>query len=180
MLGVLLAGGVFVATRDSEEPQSVAPSPRDAEAALAGAPPPLAALHRQANELLDGDLPAFKERLAALRGYPVVVNKWASWCAPCRAEFPFFQSQAIKRGKEIAFLGVDAEDPEDDAREFLSEFPLSFPSYKDPRLRISLDMKAPYNPTTVFYDSKGEVAYIHQGSYASEEKLVEDIERYAQ
>ena len=49
----------------------------------------------------------------------MVVNKWASWCGPCRAEFPFFQSQSVKRGKRIAFLGVDGNDNDADAAEFL-------------------------------------------------------------
>ena len=43
---------------------------------------------------------AFRKRLASLKGYPVVVNKWASWCAPCRTEFPIFQRQAVDAGQE--------------------------------------------------------------------------------
>src|SRR5215211_5488514 len=75
---------------------------------LAGAPGPLAALHDQANALLPGGTSAFDARLRELRGHPVVINKWASWCGPCRAEFPIFQQLATARGKEIAFVGVDA------------------------------------------------------------------------
>src|SRR4051812_40738114 len=105
----------------SEKPRSAAPRPAAAKQALAGSPAPLAELHRQANQLLGGGKSAFTARLAALRGYPVVVNKWASWCAPCRSEFPFFQRQALKRGKEIAFLGVDSNDNDGDARDFLRE-----------------------------------------------------------
>ena len=118
--------------------------------------------------------------MKGLKGYPIVVNKWASWCGPCRAEFPFFQAQAVKRGKDIAFLGVDGNDNDADARRFLEEFPVSFPSYKDPDLKVSARIKAVAAfPSTAFIDSKGELAYVKQGLYSTEEKLAADIERYA-
>jgi len=144
------------------------------------APPKLVKLHDQANQLLDGEVEAFRARLRELRGHPVVVNKWASWCPPCRSEFPFFQKQALERGATIAFLGVDSQDNDSDAREFLAEFPVPYPSYKDPDLKIAAELEgAVAFPTTAFYDSKGQIAFVHQGGYASEEKLAEDIERYA-
>jgi cytochrome c biogenesis protein CcmG/thiol:disulfide interchange protein DsbE len=179
-LALVLAGAILgiAACSSGEEPRSAA-APGDAER-LAGAPAPLAGLHRQGNELLDGGADAFKARLKDLRGYPVVVNKWASWCGPCRFEFPFFQRQSVKHGKRIAFLGVDSDDSDGDAREFLSEYPIPFPSYKDPHLAVATELGAVQaTPATAFYDSKGELAFLHQGGYSSESKLAEDIERYA-
>lgn len=165
----------------SSDPESAAPSEAATREALAGAPPPLAALHEQANQLLDGGPDAFEARLRELRGYPVVVNKWGSWCDPCRREFPYFQSQAIEHGKEIAFLGVDAAyDPEPEARKLLAALPLSYPSYKDPDLKVSAVFSGQaVTPVTAFYDSKGKLAYMKQGEYPSERALAEDIERYA-
>ncbi|HYH57744.1 MAG TPA: TlpA disulfide reductase family protein [Thermoleophilaceae bacterium] len=160
----------------SDDPES---RPADA-AQLKGAPPPIAALHRQGNELLDGGPEAFEQRLRELKGYPVVVNKWASWCPPCRAEFPYFQNQAAKRAKKVAFIGVDSNDNDDDAREFLAEYPVPYPSYKDPSLEVAAVFKGQLAfPTTAFYDSKGELAYVKQGGYRDEADLVADIERYA-
>lgn len=142
-------------------------------------PPALAKLESQAGELLDGGAQAFERRLAELEGHPVVVNKWASWCAPCRAEFPFFRAQAEQRSGEVAFLGVDSSDSDEAAASFLEEFPVPYPSYKDPDLEVAdvFNGVAAF-PTTAFYNADGELVHLKQGGYASEELLAEDIERY--
>jgi cytochrome c biogenesis protein CcmG/thiol:disulfide interchange protein DsbE len=146
---------------------------------LAGAPAPLASLHREASELLPGGPTAFRKRLASLKGYPVVVNKWASWCGPCRTEFPMFQRQATVQGKQVAFIGVNAGDSTGPAERFLSEQPVPFPSYLDPDEDIAKRIKAPANyPITVFFDKTGKLAYVHQGGYRSESDLVDDMQRY--
>jgi cytochrome c biogenesis protein CcmG/thiol:disulfide interchange protein DsbE len=175
-IALTLACIAFVAGCGSDEPRSAA----RAGDRPAGAPPKLAKLNDQANRLLDGGLPAFQARLRELRGYPVVVNMWGSWCPPCRAEFPYLQKQALKHGAEVAFLGINSQDPESAAREFLEEYPVPFPSYKDPDLKLAAEIAgAVAFPITVFYDKRGRKAYVHQGGYATEAKLAEDIERYA-
>ena len=146
---------------------------------LDGAPAALAGLYREPSELLDGGEDGFKKRITALRGHPVVVNAWASWCGPCRFEFPFFQKQAVKRGKRVAFLGVNSQDNQGEAADFLDEYPLPFPSYEDPDGDVTRELRVVGLPATAYYDRKGELAYLHQGGYASEDKLAEDIERYA-
>lgn len=148
--------------------------------ARADLPPQLAKLRSQAEQLLDGGAAAFEARLEELEGHPVVVNKWASWCTPCRAEFPFFASQAEQRAGEVAFIGVDSMDSDADAAAFLDEFPVPYPSYKDPDLEVAeVFHGVAAFPTTAFYDERGELAFVKQGGYASEELLAEDIERYA-
>jgi cytochrome c biogenesis protein CcmG/thiol:disulfide interchange protein DsbE len=155
-------------------------SESEATAPLEGAPTALAKIRSQASQLLDGGTDAFEARLEQLRGTPVVVNKWASWCGPCRLEFPHFQSVAEKRGGEIAFLGVDANDSDDAARTFLEQLPLPYPSYTDPSSEIAELIEAPRNfPSTAFYDRAGELVYTFQGVYSSEEQLASDVARYA-
>ena len=150
-----------------------------AQRELAGAPAPLASLHRQAARLLDGGRPAFRRRMATLKGYPVVVNKWASWCGPCRTEFPIFQSEAVKEGKRVAFVGVNAGDSRDPARRYLRATPLPFPSYVDPSEKIARSIRAPANyPITVFFDRRGRLLYIHQGGYRRQADLAADLRRY--
>ena len=124
--------------------------------ALAGSPPPLAALHNQANELLPGGTDAYEKRIAALRGYPVVVNVWASWCGPCRFEFPTLQQLSARYGKRVAFLGVNSEDSDDAADTFLAEAPVPYPSYTDPDKDIVDSLGAGCGlPDTAFYDRDG-------------------------
>ena len=148
--------------------------------ALAGAPKPLAKLYDQPNRLLPGGTGAFEQRLADLRGYPVVVNKWASWCGPCREEMPWFQRLSARLGKRIAFLGVDSQDSSAAAKEFLREFPLPYPSYSDPGKEIAQAMEATIGfPATAIYDLNGKLAHVQQGQYASQDALAADIERYA-
>jgi thiol-disulfide isomerase/thioredoxin len=164
----------------SDKPKSASASSSQVRQELAGAPAPLAKLHAEDSRLLTGGRDAFKARLAELKGHPVVVNKWASWCGPCRAEFPDFQKASVKYGKRVAFLGVDGNDNRGDAQKFLEQYPVPYPSYEDPSGEIAQVLNATVAfPTTVFYDRRGKVAYLHQGQYLTGAKLDQDIQRYA-
>jgi cytochrome c biogenesis protein CcmG/thiol:disulfide interchange protein DsbE len=154
--------------------------PPDYAKALAGAPGPLAALHEQANDLLPGGADAYGERIKQLRGYPIVVNSWASWCGPCRFEFPFLQQLSARYGKEVAFIGVNSEDSDDAAATFLREEPVPYPSYSDPDKDIYDLLGAGRGfPVTAFYDETGELVYTKQGQYAEHADLEADMRRYA-
>jgi cytochrome c biogenesis protein CcmG/thiol:disulfide interchange protein DsbE len=143
---------------------------------LAGAPAPLAGLHEQSNALLED---GFDERIAELEGHPIVVNKWASWCRPCRAEFPIFQRVATDRGKEVAFLGLNAADKRPAAEGFLSERPLPYPSYEDSDEDIARELDAAkFFPMTIFIDANGETEFVKAGEYTSADELEADIDKY--
>jgi cytochrome c biogenesis protein CcmG, thiol:disulfide interchange protein DsbE len=147
---------------------------------LAGSPAPLAALHAQASELLGGGLPAVRARLASLRGRPLVINKWASWCVPCRAEFGAFQRASVALGRQVAFIGIDSGDSSRAAgAAFLRSFPVSYPSYYDHSGATGMAITdSSFTPVTVFYDRSGG-QYIRQGPYPSQARLEEDVKRYA-
>jgi thiol-disulfide isomerase/thioredoxin len=184
LIGLALVAVVVIGLTQKEgsnaTPKAAGISTAEAREQLAGAPAPLAALHAQANALLPGGIDAFRARLAALRGYPVVVNGWASWCGPCRFEFPFLQRASVDFGKRVAFVGLDAEDNHGDAAGFLKRFPVSYPSYEDPHDRTVQAIKAPNGlPFTLYYSADGELNYVHQGGYASQAQLDSDIRRYA-
>jgi len=146
---------------------------------LAKAPPPLNGLYAQGNELLDGGTSAYDKRIAELHGYPIVVNVWASWCLPCRQEFPVLQKLSARYGKKIAFLGVNSEDSSDAAATFLEEAPVPYPSYSDPGKDIYDEIGGIGFPNTAFYDPSGKLAYVHQGAYRDDAALEEDVRNYA-
>ena len=146
---------------------------------LTGAPGKLAALHARVNELTPGGRPALDAQLRALRGHPVVVNLWASWCGPCRHELPFFQRQAVKRGARIAFLGVNSNDNDTEARKLAARYPMPYPSFVDPRLNVAGGYGAHGLPVTAFYDARGKRVLVHQGGFTSEAQLAAEIDRYA-
>lgn len=178
----MLAAPLVAACGGGGEPAGGPAAPPPAAEAPASGPVPaeLRKLERQANQILDGGPEAFKRRVAELRGHPIVANQWASWCPPCREEFPFFQRLAEKYRGRVAFIGVDSSDSRDEAQTFLEEFPTPYPHYFDPDLEVARVFEGGKAfPTTAFYDAEGELAFTRPGSYATEAQLDADIRRHA-
>jgi cytochrome c biogenesis protein CcmG, thiol:disulfide interchange protein DsbE len=181
LVALLVAGLIELAgSSTSPAPAPVKLTLAQMRASLAGSPQPLAELHAQAGELLSGGPSRLRARLASLRGRALVINKWASWCEPCRAEFAAFQRVSLSQGRQVAFIGIDSGDSSrTDALAFLRSFPVSYPSYYDKSGRLGAAVTySTFTPVTVFYDRRG-AQFIHQGPYLSEAKLEQDVRRYA-
>ena len=182
-LAGLLIVGLIELTRSSTSSSREAPPQltlTQIDAQLKRSPAALGALHAQASEILPGGERALHARLAALRGYPLVINKWASWCVPCQGERAAFQHASVALGRSVAFLGIDSGDTSlADGRAFLRSFPVGYPSYYDQSGQLGTEVSdSSFTPVTVFYDRAGH-QYIHQGPYPSAAKLELDVRRYA-
>ena len=122
------------------------------------------------------DVQEYQRLLTQLRGTPVVVNVWASWCGPCKAEAPLLHDAAARYGQRVQFVGVDILDSLDGARSFIADHAISYPSVFDPpgAIRDSLGMLG--QPVTVFYDANGKVVSTWDGQL-SEQVLEQGIRK---
>lgn len=102
-------------------------------------------------------LDAFEGMLVGLRGEPVVVNIWASWCAPCRAEMPLLERAAVTYDGKVTVLGVDSRDTPGEAAAFLDDVDVTYPNVFDRTgdIRRALDVRG--FPTTYFFDADGRL-----------------------
>lgn len=112
--------------------------------------------------------------LPELRGYPVVLNFWASWCAPCRDEAPRFEASARAHRGRVVFLGVDAQDLTSDARSFARKYGLNYVSVRDGGGAILSHYGVTGFPETYFLDSRGRIV-VHNAGEVSRSEIEEGI-----
>lgn len=101
--------------------------------------------------------------MSTLKGHPVVINFWASWCGPCKMEHPVLEWGSREFGQQASFLGVVFEDTEDNARGFLRQMGASFPQLADPLSSVAVDYGVAGVPETYFIDSEGVIRGKHVG-----------------
>lgn len=94
---------------------------------------------------------------------PAVVNLWATWCAPCRAEIPAFESVHQVRGEEVRFVGINIGEDGDRAAEFLDEVGATYDQFLDSEGFVVTELRTSTMPTTLVLDAGGEVTTRHLG-----------------
>lgn len=106
-------------------------------------------------------LPAFNGppiTLAALRGHPVVINFWASWCIPCRDEAPLIEGMWREFGSRgLIVLGVDTQDLEAPARAFIKQYGITYPNVRDPDGSVGRLFGTTGVPETFFISADGRI-----------------------
>ena len=114
-----------------------------------------------------------KVSLSELRGTPLVLNFWASWCDPCRAEAKVLE-KAYKQQHGALFVGLDAQDAREDARDFISQFGLTFPHVRDPGNDTQRAWGVTGLPETYFIAADGRVVG-HVIGTVDEQQLADGI-----
>lgn len=113
-------------------------------------------------ESFEGELISYQEDLI---GQPILLNFWASWCPPCRAEMPDLVEVAKLYEGEIAFIGINVttQDGLSQGKQFLEEFAVTYPNLIDKDGSVSRRYQVPPIPTTVVIDSDGTIVYRKMG-----------------
>lgn len=110
------------------------------------------------------DLAKFRALLAELRGSPVVVNVWGSWCPPCNVEAPELAEVSEEFQGRVQFVGVDILDARQPARDFILRHDWQYPSVFDPSGAIRDGLGYVGQPITLLYDSDGMLAFEWNGT----------------
>jgi cytochrome c biogenesis protein CcmG, thiol:disulfide interchange protein DsbE len=114
--------------------------------------------------LADGTL-----ALAELRGYPVVVNFWASWCIPCKEEAPELAAASRRYRGRVVFLGIDIQDFTADARKFMADVDASYVSVRDGTSKTYSAYGLTGVPETFYLDRRGRAVFHSIGAVSKEE-----------
>ena len=119
--------------------------------------------------------------LAEARGRVVLLNVWATWCHPCRAEIPVLQALHVRyasRGLELVGVSVDARGEEDTIRQFATDFGMTYPIWLDPDERVQSTFLAIGVPATFLIDREGVLRWRHVGPVrGNDSTLVRELER---
>jgi cytochrome c biogenesis protein CcmG/thiol:disulfide interchange protein DsbE len=110
---------------------------------------------------------AFRRLVASHKGEPLVVNFWATWCDPCKAEMPRLAAAAKSYKGKIAFVGVDVQDDPTVAARFAASKGVTYASVGDPRRDVAQSQGLLGLPVTQFYDASGKRVAVHQGELKS-------------
>jgi cytochrome c biogenesis protein CcmG/thiol:disulfide interchange protein DsbE len=115
--------------------------------------------------------------LLSLRGTPVVLNFWASWCDPCRAEAPELARTARAYGSSVQFLGMAILDGRDAGLAYIRKFGIPYPSVRDARGSVSKLFEVTGVPETVFINARGVIVGHYIGAFTSGqlEPIVKDL-----
>ncbi len=152
ILAVTLLGTAWIV--QSREEANIAPVDGLAEAPMAGYAAPEFTLTSATGETVS---------LSDFRGKPVVLNFWATWCPPCRAEIPFFESVGQQYADQVVVLGINDGESLTTINAFMTEFDMTYPVLLDSESRVTIQYRVMALPSTIFIDSDGIIQEVFPG-----------------
>ncbi|MHB8508028.1 MAG: TlpA family protein disulfide reductase [Candidatus Dormibacteria bacterium] len=144
---------------------------------LTGSSQNLATVGQSAPAWVGTDLDGKTISLSDFKGHPVLLNFWASWCGPCRAEQPGLDQIAKDFApKGLRVIGVDIRDNLDQAKIYRDEFKMPYPSVFDQAAHLAYAYRVDFPPSSVFIDSNGVIAFKVAGGLGAENyrRIIED------
>lgn len=118
-----------------------------------------------APDFLLNTLEGEEARLSDYRGQPVIINFWATWCPPCRAEMPDFQELYESEDVEILAVNLtESEQSEEGVQDFIDELGLTFPVPMDEDTIVSQMYEVQAYPTSYMVDSEGKIQFVARGA----------------
>ncbi len=114
--------------------------------------------------------------LSGMRGRPVLINFWATWCGPCQMEMPLIQKYYEKYSPNLVVLAVNNDEPASDVKSFVDKMELTFPVLLDPGAKVENQYRVMAFPTSLFINKEGLIRYQHIG-ILNEQQLVQYLKQ---
>jgi thiol-disulfide isomerase/thioredoxin len=133
--------------------------------------PAVPEINKSAPDFMLNTLDGRTIQLSKLRGSPVVLNFWATWCGPCRLEMPLLQEYADQLGADVVFLPINNDESPELVQKFVDELSLRLDFLLDPGAQVAQQYRVRGFPTTMFIDRDGTLRYQHIG-VLNEELLI--------
>ena len=111
--------------------------------------------------------------LEKAKGKIVLVDFWATWCAPCRASFPKYEALAKKYSSDVVILGISEDDEPDEIKEFAKETGVGFALAWDKDKGVASQYHPDAMPTSFIVDRNGLVRHVHGGFRDGDEQVLE-------
>ena len=136
----------------------------EGSSAAGGALPPAPAVGHPAPDFTVTDAAGKTFKLSALRGTPVVLNFWATWCPPCQAELPELQAGSQRLAGQVAIVGLNQGETPEQVKAFAQQTGLTYPIPLDPNMAVSGVYGVRNLPTTFFIDRSGVIRDMQLGA----------------
>lgn len=115
-------------------------------------------------------------KLEDLRGQPVLLTFWATWCSACRGQMPYLQAAFEEKGQEVKFIAIDVGEGSGTVKQYIEDMGLSFTVALDRSRSVASDYNIRYFPTTFLVDEQGVIRDMRLGAFMNKDELMATLE----